>query len=75
MSWLLLLISVGCVVLATLCASATLFSGCLLLSLPCALAGGRGLYRRHRAGSGDTLIDSHELKRRSEEHTSELQSH
>lgn len=68
MSWMLLLISVGCVVLATLCASATLFSGCLLLSLPCALAGGRGLYRRHRAGSGDTLIDSHELKRLAAEH-------
>ena len=68
MSWLLLLISVGCVVLATLCASATLCSGCLLLSLLCALAGGRGLYRRHRAGRGDTLIDSHVLNRLAAEH-------
>ncbi len=63
MSWLLLLISVGCMVVATLCASATLLSACLLLSLLCALAGGRGLYRRHGDGSGDSLIDSHELKR------------
>lgn len=66
MTWLLLLISVGCFAIATLSASATLISACLLLSLLCALAGGRGLYRRHGAGTaslGEALIDSHELKR------------